>query len=147
MEGTGEVNVGDETIRVLMIDDNPAAINLMQYLLEEEKDVSIRLEGANTLASGIEHLARGGIDVILLDVLLPDSRGFEAFADLRAEVPDVPVIILSGISDEILALKLVRDGAQDYLVKGEVTTSLLVRTIRCAIERTQGEAAREDQAV
>lgn len=136
-----------ETIRVLMIDDNPAAINLMQYLLEEEKDVSIELEHANTLASGIERLASGGIDVILLDVLLPDSRGFNAFADLRAEVPDVPVIILSGISDEILALKLVRDGAQDYLVKGEVTTSLLVRTIRCAIERTQGEAARGDHAV
>jgi DNA-binding NarL/FixJ family response regulator len=147
MEDEREANMGNETIRVLMIDDNPAAINLMQYLLEEEKDVSIKLEGANTLASGIERLARGGIDVILLDVLLPDSRGFDAFADLRAEVPDVPVVILSGISDEILALKLVRDGAQDYLVKGEVTTSLLVRTIRCAIERTQGEAAREDRAV
>ena len=147
MKGKGELNMDHETIRVLMIDDNPAAINLMQYLLEEEKDVSIELEHANTLASGIERLASGGIDVILLDVLLPDSRGFSAFADLRAEVPDVPVIILNGISDEILALKLVRDGAQDYLVKGEVTTSLLVRTIRCAIERTQGEAAREDHTV
>ena len=132
--------MGDKAIKVLMIDDNPAAISLMRYLLEDAKDVTVTLEHASRLESGIERLMKGGIDVVLLDILLPDSRGFRSFTDLHAAVPDVPVIILSGIDDEALALKMVTDGAQDYLVKGEVVTNLLVRTIRCAIERTRGEA-------
>ena len=132
--------MSDEAIKVLMIDDNPAAISLMRYLLEDAKDVTVTLEHASRLESGIERLTEGGIDVVLLDILLPDSRGFRSFTDLHTAVPDVPVIILSGIDDEALALKMVTDGAQDYLVKGEVSTNLLVRTIRCAIERTRGEA-------
>jgi two-component system cell cycle sensor histidine kinase/response regulator CckA len=132
--------MSDEAIKVLMIDDNPAAISLMQYLLEDAKDVRVELEHASRLESGIARLTQGGIDVVLLDILLPDSKGFRSFTDLHKAVPDVPVIILSGIDDEALALKMVSDGAQDYLVKGEVTTNLLVRTIRCAIERTRGEA-------
>ena len=136
--------MSDEAIKVLMIDDNPAAISLMQYLLDDAKDVTVKLEHASRLESGIERLTKGGIDVVLLDILLPDSMGFHSFADLHAAVPDVPVIILSGIDDEALALRLVSDGAQDYLVKGEVTTTLLVRTIRCAIERTRGEEAPEN---
>jgi DNA-binding NarL/FixJ family response regulator len=132
--------MGDEAIKVLMIDDNPAAISLMKYLLEDEREVVVELEHASRLESGIERLKQGDIDVVLLDILLPDSPGFRSFTDLHAAVPDVPVVILSGIDDEALALKMVSDGAQDYLVKGEVTTTLLVRTIRCAIERMRGEA-------
>ena len=135
--------MSDEAIKVLMIDDNPAAISLMQYLLEDAREVTVELEHASRLESGIERLVEGGIDLVLLDILLPDSRGFHSFTDLHTAVPDIPVIILSGIDDEALALKMVADGAQDYLVKGEVTTTLLVRTIRCAIERTRGEAPQD----
>jgi len=127
-----------EIIKVLAIDDNPAFVNLLRHLLSEAEGVEIDLESADELTSGLERLEEGRIDVVLLDILLPDSRGFDSFGSVHSQMPDVPVIILSGIDDEVLALKMVRDGAQDYLVKGETDSKELVRTIRCAIERTKG---------
>lgn len=137
--------MGADSIVVLAIDDNPAAIDLLRRLLDEAEGVSIHLESASSLEMGLERLKSGGIDVVLLDILLPDSWGFDAFSSVHRAVPQVPVIIMSGIDDEMVALKMVREGAQDYLIKGEVDSRQLVRAIRCAIERARGGEARDVQ--
>jgi PAS domain S-box-containing protein len=85
-------------------------------------------------------LQRDSFDLVLLDLSLPDSLGFETFEQLHAQAPDAPVIVLSGFDDESLAVRAVREGAQDYLVKGQVDGNLLARAMRYAIERAQTEA-------
>src|SRR5207249_9372693 len=78
-------------------------------------------------------------DLVLLDFVLPDSMGLDTFTSMLAQAPHSPIIILSGLDDEALAIEALRLGAQDYLVKGEVDSNLLVRSIRYAIERKRVE--------
>src|SRR5262249_25236643 len=94
-----------------------------------------QLTCADRLSAGIQRFAEGGADVILLDLTLPDSKGLETFSKLRAGAKDAPVILLTGLDDEELAMKALREGAQDYEVKGSVASQTLGRTIRFAVER------------
>jgi signal transduction histidine kinase/CheY-like chemotaxis protein len=126
-------------IKVLLIEDNPGDARLLQEMLAEAKGTAFGLECADRLSAGLERAARGDIDVILADLSLPDSRGLATFAQVYAQAPQVPVIVLSGLADEELAVKAVRAGAQDYLVKGQVNSNLLARAIHYAIERKQSE--------
>ena len=93
------------------------------------------MECAQLLQTGLDRLAEGGIDVVLLDLSLPDSRGLDTFAKVYAHSPEVPIIVLSSLDDEGLTVQAVRDGAQDYLVKDWMNKNLLVRSIHYAIER------------
>jgi two-component system, sensor histidine kinase and response regulator len=95
---------------------------------------------ADRLSTGRETLAQGGIDVVLLDLSLPDSRGLETYHLMHAEFPDLPVVILSGLDDEATAVQAVHEGAADYLFKGEVGGNLLIRAVRYAIERKRIDA-------
>jgi signal transduction histidine kinase len=107
-------------------------------MLAEGKDVSFNLEWKDNLTEGLKRLAGGGIDVVLLDLMLPDSIGrFYTFTTAQAQAPGVPIVILTGFKDEDFAISTVRMGAQDYLIKGQVDSSQLVRTIRFAIRRKQ----------
>lgn len=94
---------------------------------------------ATRLAEGIARLGVEGFDLVLLDLTLPDSRGLETFLYLRRNAPELPIIVLSGLEDEELALRAVREGAQDYLFKGQIEPNLLARAIRYAIERKRLE--------
>lgn len=139
--------MNNETINVLMIEDNPAEISWMQEMFIEATGASFNLvHSARRLSEGMEWLTRGDIDVVLLDLMLPDSQGLSTFDHVRAGAPRVPIIVLSGMNDESLALKAVRKGAQDYLVKGQVSSSLLSRSIRYAIERNRTEEALKRRA-
>jgi sigma-B regulation protein RsbU (phosphoserine phosphatase) len=122
-------------IRVLLIEDNPSDAHLIQAIFGEAAVDGFVLERAERLAHGIDRLAAGGIDSVLLDLSLPDSHGLETFSRLHAEAPGVPIIVLSGLEDETVAVSAVHQGAQDYLVKGHVDGHVLVRAIRYAIER------------
>jgi len=122
-------------VRILLIEDNPDDAWLLQALLAGARGASFHLECADRLAAGLARLAAGEHDVVLLDLSLPDSQGFEAFVAVQRQAPDVPIVILSGLEDEALALKTVQAGAQDYLVKEQTDGRLLVRAIRYAIER------------
>ena len=122
-------------IRVLLIEDNPSDALLIQAIFGEAAVDGFVLERAERLAHGIDRLAAGGIDSVLLDLSLPDSHGLETFSRLHAEAPGVPIIVLSGLEDETVAVSAVHQGAQDYLVKGHVDGHVLVRAIRYAIER------------
>ena len=122
-------------IRVLLIEDNPSDAHLIQAILGDAAAEGFVLERAERLAEGIDRLTAGGVDSVLLDLSLPDSHGLESFSRLHAEAPGVPIIVLSGLEDETVAVSAVHQGAQDYLVKGHVDGHVLVRAIRYAIER------------
>ncbi len=120
---------------VLLIEDDPYDAELTMALLGEIRNFRCLAERADTLFRGLERLSRGGVDLVLLDLGLPDSLGLGTFELAYVQYPDIPIIILSGLADEEMAIKTVQEGAQDYLVKGNFDGNLLARAIRYAIER------------
>ena len=131
--------MSDKATKVLLIEDNPGDARLIGEMLAEVRSTVFDLERTERLSAGLKRLAEGGIDVVLVDLSLPDSRGLNTFGRVQAQSPQVPIIVLTGLDDEMLAVKAVRQGAQDYLVKGQVDGNLLVRALRYAIERKRAE--------
>jgi two-component system phosphate regulon sensor histidine kinase PhoR len=127
--------------KILLIEDNPADARLLREMLVEIRDAPFELEWVERLSAGLERLTKGDVDAVLLDLSLPDSQGLETFLRVQAQAPHVPITVLSGLDDAALALQAVREGAQDYLVKGKIDGNLLVRAIRYAIERKRIEEA------
>ncbi len=130
-------------INVLLIEDNPQHAALLDQMLGEAMDERFQLIHRETVAEGMERFAQGGIDLILLDLSLPDSEGLDTFLRVYNEAGGTPVIVLSGIGDEALAVQTVGHGAQDYLVKGHVDRHWLVRSMQYALER---QRARQELA-
>ena len=130
-----------EAVRILLIEDNPGDVRLIWEMLTEAQGTQFDLESTDRLAEGLELLARGGIDVVLLDLSLPDSSGLDTIDTVNARAPGMPVVVLTVHEDEALAIRAVRLGAQDYLVKNQVNASLLGHAVRYAIERKQAEKA------
>jgi response regulator RpfG family c-di-GMP phosphodiesterase len=128
---------------ILLIEDNPADVRLLrEYLLDAgSEQEQFQLLSASYLAKGIELLKTNPIDVVLLDLGLPDSQGMDSFYRLHATNPNIPVILLTSIQDQRTATLAVQAGAQDYLNKNEVNQALLVRTLRYAIERQRSRLA------
>jgi PAS domain S-box-containing protein len=136
-----------EAIQILLIEDNPGDARLLQELMTEAGMVRFKLTHVDRLSTGLERLAGGDFDVVLLDLSLPDSHGLETLIRLHTQAPSLPIVVLTGLENEALGVTLVQTGAQDYLVKGQVTSHLLVRSIRYAIERMRSEEAlRESEA-
>jgi PAS domain S-box-containing protein/putative nucleotidyltransferase with HDIG domain len=129
----------DKRINILLIEDNPTEAQLIEEMLTEGKGARFNLECVDRLATGLARLVANNIGLVLLDLGLPDSQGFATFARVYAEAPQVPVVVLSGVADENLAMKTVHEGAQDYVLKGNLDSSVLLRTIRYAIERKRVE--------
>lgn len=126
-------------VRLLLIEDNPGDARLIGEMIGDAEKESFLLENAARLADGLEVLGRGGTDLVLLDLSLPDSRGLDTLARVRACAPGIPVVVLTGWNDWDIAVRALREGAQDYLVKGEFDGILLVRSMRYAIERKRAE--------
>lgn len=125
-------------IKILLIEDNPADADLLQELLEAAPaGVEWELVAVELRREALQELSQRRFDVVLLDLSLPDSHGLETLAKLRAVAPETAMVVMTGLNDEAIALEAVRLGAQDYLVKGQITSQLLVRAIRYAIERAQ----------
>lgn len=133
-------------IHVFLIEDNPGDRRLLQELLREVASVDIHLEYAESLSQGIQRLQENPVDIVLLDLFLPDSQGLSTFTQLQQQERDTPIVVTTGLNDETLALRAVQAGAQDYLVKGQITGELLVRSIRYAIERNRTEQKIREQA-
>ena len=131
----------------LLIEDNEGDVALIQRMLGSGRGIPIRLETASRLADGLRRLDEGGIDVVLLDLGLPDSSGLDTVRATRAHAADVPIIVLTGLDDEVLGANAVWAGAQDYLVKGQVDATLLARAIRYAISRQSLQAQARSHAV
>jgi len=122
-------------IRVLMVEDNPSDIRLVEEMLAESGASQFSLDHAGSIKHALEHLTQHRYDVLLLDLSLPDGRGLSNVNKIQATAPELPIIVLSTINDEQLALQAVKTGAQDYLVKGRGDAHLLIRAMRYAIER------------
>ncbi|HEY9659558.1 MAG TPA: response regulator, partial [Allocoleopsis sp.] len=136
----------ERIIQVLLIEDNPGDARLLQELLLEVESVPFQLKHVDCLSAGLQGLQNHNFDVILLDLSLPDAHGFDSFAKLYSSARQVPIVVITGLNDEQLAFKAVQAGAQDYLVKGQVSGDLLVRAMRYAIERKRSEQKIRQQA-
>lgn len=131
--------VNDELINVLLVEDNPGDARLMREFLTEAPSARIELVHVALLSEMLQRLAEAQFDVVLLDLSLPDSQGLDTFVSVHKQTTSVPIIVLTGLDDEAFAVQAVKNGAQDYLVKGRVDGNLLVRSIRYAIERQRAE--------
>ena len=128
-------------MKVLLIEDNQADAHLIRVLLAANKPKKantppeFEVLHVNRLAAGLAYLEQMSIDIILLDLSLPDSHGTETFEKAKEMAPQIPIVVLSGLDDENVAVKAMQLGAQDYLVKGNIESNVLERAIRYAIER------------
>ena len=128
-------------LSVLVVEDNPGDADLIREMLVEPGRLSLQIESVWQLSEAITRLERKGIDLVLLDLGLPDSQGLATFHKLRKAVPGVPVVVLTGSDDDEEAITAMRAGAQDYLVKGQISGPLLARVVWYAVERQKAEAA------
>jgi len=126
-------------IKVLLIEDNDVDAVLTQDLLSEWSMEEFQITRAKTLGEGLSCLGLERFDAVLLDLSLPDAFGLPTVRQVHATIPTIPVVVLSGVSDQSLALLAVQQGAQDYLVKGQGHPELLARAVRYAIERKGAE--------
>lgn len=134
-------------MRVLLIEDNEDDVTLIREMLSENEDMKVELDWADRLSTGLAELARGKIELVLLDLSLPDSQGLDTFAAVQAQAQDLPIVVLTGLDDEALAGQAVRKGAQDYLVKGRLDGAILSRAARYAVDRKQADnALRQSEA-
>ncbi|MBI1926092.1 response regulator [Candidatus Poribacteria bacterium] len=127
--------MNDKPIQILLIEDDPRDADFLREMLSEVTRPSLEVEQADRLLVGLKRLTTGEIDVVLLDLSLPDSYGVDTLVTVHAQAPEVPIVVLTGMDDEAWAIQAVGKGAQDYLVKGQIDAPLLVRAIRYAIER------------
>jgi signal transduction histidine kinase len=129
-----------EQISVLLIEDNPGDARLTQEMLKDARGLRCDFECVDTLAAGLQRIGKGGVDLVLLDLGLPDSAGIDTLRTLRAGIPQsLTVLVMTGQGEEDIALQAVQAGAQDYLVKGQTNSDLLIRSMLYALERQEIE--------
>ena len=121
------------SISVLLIEDNPIHARLLQGLLSDAQGPAFAVETADHLAVGLARLGQGGIDAVLLDLVLPDSQEMATFERVKEVAPNTPVLVLTGLVDEDLAAEAVAAGACAYLVKTEIDGASLAQSIQSAV--------------
>jgi two-component system sensor histidine kinase/response regulator len=127
--------MNSEALRILLIEDNPGDVRLIREMLAEARNTHFNLEYADRLSLGLERLAAGEVDLLLLDLSLPDSQGVDTIVKAHTLAAEVPIILLTGFDNEALAMEAMQRGAQDCLVKDTMDNHTLSRSIRYAIER------------
>lgn len=132
-----------QIVRILFVEDNDSFAELMKMMLASAKFTTFKITRVSTLKEGLSYLCKKFFDVVLLDMILPNSAGIETFLDLHNHCPEVPVVIVSGFED--LGCEAVARGAQDFLVKTDLNTSLIVRSIKYAIERKKLELEKAEK--
>lgn len=125
----------DRLLHILLVEDNLGDARLLQEMIRDTGSSNVELTHVPDLSSAFDTLAAGDFDIVLLDLGLPESRGLDTFMRMHEEQPDVGVVVLSGLDDEEVAITAVQEGAQDYLVKKQISGGSLMRAIRYAVER------------
>ena len=137
---------GRKPVTVLLVEDNPGDALLIRFMLNKAGDSRVVLERVERLADALTRLEKGDISVVLLDLSLPDSQGLDTFSRVYKRAPHIPILVLTGHDDESIAVRAVTQGAQDYLVKGQVDGPVLLRAMLHALERKRiMEALRENE--
>ncbi len=135
MEKTLDPGTTPQPVRLLLVEDDQAYSRILSVRFSRMTEPAFLMHEARTLKEAFRFLQKNPVDLILLDLTLPDSRGFDTYRLFSLEHPEIPVVILSGFDDEALALECVRHGAQDYQVKGRFDFQVLARFVRFAMER------------
>lgn len=125
----------EEPLQVLLVEDNAGDVRLLREMFSKERPDSFELTHLLRMSDAETHLAKGGVDIVLLDMGLPDGHGLDTVRRAHAVAPGVPMIVLTGLDDEALAAEAMKAGAQDYLIKGQIENRALPRALRHAIER------------
>ncbi|MFA4985920.1 MAG: response regulator [Candidatus Brocadiia bacterium] len=126
-------------LAVLLVEDNPGEVDLMRENLPKTGSMTFRVEAVSRLSEALDRLNVGKIDLVLLDLGLPDSQGLETLRSIRNSAPGIPIVVLTGNDSEEVASAAVREGAQDYLVKGQAGGHILVRSMRYSVDRKRAE--------
>ena len=121
-----------QALRILLVEDNAGDALLLREMFRKEKAGSFELTHMLRMSEAVAHLAKGAVDVVLLDLGLPDGHGLDTVRRAHSVAPDVPVIVLTGLDDEALAAAAMAEGAQDYLIKGQIENRALPRALRHA---------------
>jgi len=127
-------------IRILLVEDSPEYAKAVQLILGEVSVEGFDLVHVTRIKEAMHQVSQGTFDVILLDLNLPDSGGYETFSNMHSFAPRIPIVVMSSEDDTALAVRTVREGAQDYLVKGAENLKPLTRTIHYAIERQKAQS-------
>jgi sigma-B regulation protein RsbU (phosphoserine phosphatase) len=136
--------MGKPPIRVLLVEDNPGDVLLIRQMLAESQGTRFELATVARLSAAVGALSDPRFGLVLLDLSLPDSQGLDTFRALRGAGVQLPVVVLTGLDDEALAVQAVREGAQDYLVKGQTDGRRLLHALRYAVGRYQRQRQLED---
>ncbi|MBI2995991.1 MAG: response regulator transcription factor [Candidatus Melainabacteria bacterium] len=126
-------------IEVLLVEDSDGDAKFIHEILSGTSSPKFDVIRQERLSGAMKTIGNGDIDIILLDLSLPDSHGLETFVTLNSKAKNIPIIVLTGLNDEEIAIKAVQEGAQDYIVKGQLEKSALIRSIRYAIGRSKKE--------
>jgi diguanylate cyclase (GGDEF)-like protein/PAS domain S-box-containing protein len=131
-----------KSIRMLLIvEDNPGDARLLREMFEEQGSDKTEVTHAECMSEAEKHLSERAFDIIVLDLGLPDAQGLGAVRRAHTAAPRVPLVVLTGLDDESLAAEALQEGAQDYLIKGQIETRGLLRSLRYAMERKAMEEA------
>ncbi|MDA0989658.1 MAG: response regulator [Verrucomicrobia bacterium] len=129
----------EKPLSVLLIEDNPADARLLRETLRDATVGAVDLDWITTLADAQQKIQTTSFDAILLDLSLPDSQGLNTLLAMCEIAADTPIIVLTGLSDQSMAIRALREGAQDYILKGSADAELLWRSIRYAVERNESQ--------
>jgi PAS domain S-box-containing protein len=136
--------MNDTPMRILLVEDNSLDVRLLREMLSKQALRKFVLIEVGYMSEAEKHLAANKVDIILLDLGLPDARGLEALRRARAAAPRVPLVVLTGCDDELIADQALREGAQDFLVKGQIESPALLRAIRYATQRVKAEVGMQE---
>jgi two-component system, cell cycle response regulator len=139
--------VNIDTLKILLIEDEIAYADWIDAILAAENLPSVKIKHVKRLQEAIASLSQDAFDAILLDLSLPDSQGMDSIREVQQQTPNIPIVVLTFLNDRELALNAVREGVQDYLIKGKITRELLIRSIYYAIERQRTEVTLRQQAL
>jgi len=123
------------TVRVLLVEDNPGDARLILEGLKDSDQKDFELKHTERLSEAINHLKTENYHVVLLDLSLPDSKGFDTFLKLSSAYPKTPIVVLTGLDDEVMAFDAFKKGVQNYLIKGRIDPKIIGSAIQYALER------------
>src|ERR1700728_2751884 len=129
---------------ILLIEDNPGDVRLLREMLSEQGTNDIKLTHVDCMSAAEKHLSEHAIDIILLDPGLPDAQGLGSIRRIHAAAPRLPLVVLTSLDDESLAERTLQEGAQDYLVKGQIEVRGILRALRYATERKRLERLKDE---
>lgn len=131
-------------ISVLLVEDDPEDVQILMALFKDPTQIRVTFEHVSSISEAVERLKTNNVEAILSDLGLPDTSGVEAVSRLHAVAPDLPIVVLTSLDDETMGDQALREGAQDYLIKGLVDSDLVSRTIRYAVERKRAARSLKD---